>query len=264
MDRGAFATEAGRTLAALEITRGIKVEKVCLHGSASREAVSGVHSETVPGIAFTPLPVTGELAMTFPADQVAARDLAGAYALVRGCRSKDPLNFRRGDLAYTAGLAKLRTKLRLTICLAAALVLLLFAEVGLRYYLVTRDLSSLNNSITSIYREVFPTRKKAVDEVAELRAEIKRLGGTAPGASLLPLLKKLAELKGDDIAGIYEAEVEGGQVRLKGDARSVQGVNDFKARGAALFSGVEVGEIKSRPDGSVSFAFRAMLKEGEK
>ncbi len=264
MDRGALVTEVERTLAALEMTRGIKVEKVYLHGSASREAAFKALDETSQGTAFTPLPARGELAGTFPVDPVAARDLAGAYALARGCRSKDPLNFRRGDLAYTAGFERARKKFRLSLYLAAAATLLLFAEVGLRYYLVTRDLHSLNNSITSVYREVFPTRKKAVDEVAELRSEIKRLSGTASGPSLLPVLRKLAELKGDDIAGIYETEVEGEQVRLKGDARSVQGVNDFKVRGAAVFSGAEVGEIKSRPDGSVSFAFRATMKEGAK
>jgi general secretion pathway protein L len=169
---------------------------------------------------------------------------------------------RRGELAYTAGREKLRRKLRLTACLAAALILLLVAEVGLRYYLVTRDLNSLDNSIRTIFRQVFPSRKKSADEVAELRSEIKRLGGgAASGQSVLPVLKKLAELKGSDITGFYETEIEGGQLRLKGDARSVQAVNEFRTRAAAAFTGAEVGEIKSRPDGSVSFVFRATAKE---
>jgi general secretion pathway protein L len=41
-------------------------------------------------------------------------------------------------------------------------------------------------------------------------------------------------------------------------------VNDFRTRAATLFSGAEVGEIKSRPDGGVTFVFRATDKEGGK
>jgi general secretion pathway protein L len=264
LDRETFTTEVARTLVALEMTRGIRIDRVLLLGRASRLAGAATPDEAPEGISFLPLPVSGEFAATFPLERSSALDLAGAYALARACRTKDPINFRRGALAYTAGFAKTRKKLRLTLYLAATLTLLLFAEVGLRYYLVTRDLDSLNTSIRSVYREVFPNRKKAVDEVGELRSEIKRLTGAGSGRSLLPILKTLADLKGDDISGIYETEIEGGQVRLKGDARSVQGVNDFKARAVSRFTGAEVGEIKSRPDGSVSFAFKATLKEGEK
>ena len=261
---GEMIAEVTRTLAALEIAKGINVGKVFLHGNAARQAESGALEATPAGIVFTALPITGNLAATFSADGTAALDLAGSYALARVCGKEELVNFRRGELAYTAGLAKIRKKFRLTAYLAAAVVVLLFAEVGLRYYLVTRDLTSLNKSVTSIYRNVFPSRKKSVDEVAELRSEIKRLSVSAMGRSMLPILKKLAEMKGDSIAGFYETEIEGGKVRLKGDANSVQAVNDFKARAAAAFTGAEVGEVKSRPDGSVSFVFTATVKEGEK
>ena len=97
-----------------------------------------------------------------------------------------------------------------------------------------------------------------------MRAEIKRLSGRGAGSNLLASLNKAAELKGEDITGIYEAEFDGGQLRLKGDARSIQAVNDFKARASASFSDAEVAEIKSKPDSSVSFLFRGTLKEEKK
>jgi general secretion pathway protein L len=264
LDRTEFLPEISRTIAALEISRGITVDRVYLHGRAARQSAQSTADGLSPGTVFSPLPVRGDFAATFPADPEAALDLAGSYAIASGCRGKDPVNFRRGDLAYTAGFALARKKFRLTLYLAAAMLMLLFAEAGLRYYLVSRDLNSLNTSIKGIYREIFPTRKKPVDEVAELRSEIKRLSGSSAGSSILPVLKRLAELKGDDVAGIYEAEIEGGQVRLKGDARSIQGVNEFKTRASAQFTGSDLGEIKSRPDGSVSFVFKATMKEGEK
>ncbi|HEY6871902.1 MAG TPA: type II secretion system protein GspL [Geobacteraceae bacterium] len=261
---GETAAEVTRTLAALEIGRGIRVERVFLHGAAARQAAAAPLAEAPAGVSFTPLPVAGELAATFPSDPAAALDLAGAYALAHACNAGEPINFRRGELAYTAGRARARKKLRLSLLLAAAAVALLFSEAGIRYFLVARDLDSLNTSIKSIYREVFPGRKKAVDEVAELRSEIKRLSGAGAEYPILPVLKKLAELKGDDIAGFYETEIEGDQLRVKGEARSVQAVNAFRTRVAGAFSGAELGEVKSLPDGSVTFSFRASLKGGGK
>ncbi|MDO9309070.1 MAG: type II secretion system protein GspL, partial [Deltaproteobacteria bacterium] len=77
-------------------------------------------------------------------------------------------------------------------------------------------------------------------------------------------LKKLAEAKGNTINGLYEAEVEGRNLRIKGDARSAQAVNEFKAALAPLLATVELGEVKSRPDGMVTFSLTGTLREGSK
>lgn len=90
------------------------------------------------------------------------------------------------------------------------------------------------------------------------------MGGGSADRNLLPALKKIAEIKGDGINGFFETEMEGNQVRLKGDAASFQAVNDFKMRAGSVFATADVGEIKSRPDGSVSFTFRGTLQEANK
>jgi general secretion pathway protein L len=245
-----------RTLAALEIGKGVQVNSLFIHGAATHRA----DLREAGSLPVNLLPVAGELAAVFAGDAAAARDLAGAYAVARACALEEPVNFRSGELAYTAGRRKTMIKLRLTMVLAAACACLLVAEAGLRYFLVQRDLASVNNSIRTIYREVFPNRKKPVDEVAELRSEIKRLGAGAAAGSILATLRKLAEIKGEDVTALYEIEVDGEQLRVKGDARSIQAVNDFRTRGATAFAGAEVGEIKSRPDGSVTFVFRGTPK----
>jgi general secretion pathway protein L len=250
--------EIARTLAALEITSGLQPATVYRHGSYNGGAAT---NEPPP---FARLPMTGTYADTFGGDGVAAGDLAGAYAVAKACTAGEPLNLRTGPLAFTATRNKVRRKLRLTLALAIAFALLLLSESGVRYFLVRNDLHSLNNSIRAAYREIFPTRKKPVDEVAELRSEIKRLGGSRTSSSVLPVLKMLSEVKGEEISGIYEAELDGNDVRLKGDARSIQAVNDFKGRAAAFFTGAEVSEIKSRPDGSITFVFHGTYKEANK
>lgn len=264
MTSGEPDAEVTKTLAALEIGKGLTVDRIFSHGGRSQQAASSNASADRETSPFPSLPINGEFAEAFAGDTNSARDLAGAYAVARAIASGDPVNFRSGGLAYTAGQAKTRKKLRLSMILAVSFVILLFAEVGLRYYLVKKDVDSLNNSIKTIYREVFPTRKKAVDEVAELRSEIKRLSSGKTSSNLLPILTKLAQAKGDDVFDVFEAEISGNQVHLKGDARSIQAVNDFKTRTADALSDVEVGEIKSRPDGSVSFVLRGTVKEANK
>jgi general secretion pathway protein L len=262
LDQEEVLTDIRRTLTALEIGKGLKIGRIFLHGKALSEGFSLGLSEGLEEISFTPLPLADELVEAFPDDKKAALDWAAGYALARAGSEGEPIDFRRGDLAYTAGRARLRRKLRIPLILVGLLAGLLFLETGTRYWLVKSDLDFLNASIRSVYREIFPSRQNPVDEVAEIRSEIKRLSGAATGPALLPVLKRLAELKGEDINGIYEIEIEGTQVRLKGDARSIEGINAFKARSTSLFSGTEVGEIRSRPDGIVGFVFRGTLKEG--
>ncbi|WP_129127265.1 type II secretion system protein GspL [Geomonas oryzae] len=244
---GAGEAELTRTIAALELSRELRVDRIVSHAPGKLEG----DAESPSG---------KDLYEAFGDDPRASHDLAGAYALAAAVADGSAVNLRRGPLAYTAATEKLYQRLKVSLILAAALVLLIFAESGVRYYLVKRDLTSLDRTITGIYKEVFPTRKKAVDEVAELRSEIKRLEGAKTSSNVLKFLKDLSELKGEDVGGIYETEVTGNDVRLKGDAKSIQAASDFKGRAALLLEGAEVSETKSRADGSITFTLSGKIK----
>ena len=190
--------------------------------------------------------------------------LVGIYAVARASQSSALPDFRRGDLAWTAGDAKLRKKLLLTAILTGIIVLLLFGFKILQYRQTSSDLTSLNNSILKIYRDVFPGRTKAVDELAEIKGEIRKLGGVSNSSGILDILKKVADAKGSTINGLYELELEGRTVIAKGDARSAQAVNDFKAALMLMMTTVDLGEVKSRPDGTVTFSLTATLMEENK
>ena len=190
------------------------------------------------------------------------QQLAGLHAVALACHAGELPDFRRGDLAWTVGDQRLRRQLRLTALLAAVVVVLLFAAKGLQYRAVSNDLASLNKSISTQYRDIFPGRGKAVDELAEVRGELKKLTGGEGAAMTLDALKKLAEAKGSTINGLYEIELEGRSLRIKGDARSSQGVNEFKAALGGMISAAELGEIKSRPDGTVTFTLTGQIREG--
>jgi general secretion pathway protein L len=227
----------------------------------------GQQADTLAALDGLPLAVERlqlpeELGQLFRNDETFQK-LAGLYAVAQACHGGALPNFRRGDLAWTAGELKFRKQLVLTASLALLTVLLLFVHKGVQYRAARSDLNSLNNSISTIYREIFPTRTKAVDEVAEVKGEIRKISAVQAQSSFLDVLKQLAEAKGTAINGLYEAELDGTTLKVKGDARSAQAVNDFKAAVTPLMATIELGEVKTRPDGSATFSLTGTLKEGK-
>ena len=200
--RDEFYQELNRTLAALEIGKGVKIDRLYLHGMAARNSAGVSPCGGLPGFPVAPLPLIGKIAGVFNADASSTLDLAGCYAVASAAADGTAVDFRRGNLAYAADFARIRNKVRLSVILAGIFIMLLLSEVGLRFFFVKKDIDSLNKSISVIYREVFPARKKPVDEVGELRSEIKKLTGPGGVHAILPILKAVAEIKGDDIIGI--------------------------------------------------------------
>lgn len=244
------------TLSALELSGEQLPPRLCLIGTKGSALAA---ADTLP-IPAEVLEVPPELGHLFKNDET-FQQLAGLYAVARASHAGILPNFRQGELAWTTGDAKLRKKLMLTGILAMVVVLLLLVNKGLQYRAAAADLASLNKSITNIYREVFPGRVKAVDEISEIKGEIRKLAGVEGSNGYLDTLKKLAEAKGNTINGLYEAELEGRTLRIKGDARSAQAVNEFKTALAPLMATAELGEVKSRPDGTVGFTLIGTLKE---
>ena len=247
------------TLSALELSGYALPQRLCLIG---RSANLLSDADALP-LSAEVLEVPPELGHLFKNDET-FQQLAGLYAVARACHAGTLPDFRRGELVWTAGDAKLRKKLLLTGILLAAVIILLFISKGLQYRAAVADISSLNKSIAAIYKEIFPARIKAIDEISEVKVEIKKLTGIANSSKYLDLLKKLADAKGSIINGLYEVELEGRSLRIKGDASSAQAVNEFKAALAPLMAVAELGEIKSRPDSTVTFSLAGTLKEDTK
>ncbi len=244
------------TFSALELTGVPLPPQICLIGPAG-SSLAEAGTLPLPAQQLTAPPDSGRL---FKNEQT-FQQLAGLHAVARACQAGRLPDFRRGELTWTAGDASLRKKLRLSAVLAGVLMVGLFASKWLQYRAVSADLASVNSSIAALYRDIFPNRAKAVDELAEVKGEIKKLAGAESSTGYLDLLKKLAEAKGATINGLYEAEVEGHSLRIKGDARSAQAVNQFKEALEPLLASSQLGEVKSRPDGKVSFSLTGTLKE---
>jgi len=250
---GTSAAALDQTLAAVELTHNLQVNRL-YHLEHSDTEISA-RSEQIPVHPLLLGNISGDLA---PA--ALSSPLAVALAL---CSGDTIFNLRSGPLAWTGRRSRLLRSIRIPLILAAILLLLLFTELGVRWYLLSTDLASLNQSIARIYKEVFPTRKKAVDESAELKAEIRRLEGAGASLPVLAFLKLLAEAKGDGITAISEMELDSNRFLLKGDARSSSDITAFRQRLIDKSWGVVQPELTTRPNGTVFFTMRGSREGGK-
>jgi general secretion pathway protein L len=255
---GPLAEELPRTLTSLELGQGLTVDRCYLFGAAS---LFRADSAALPPVCSL-LPTDGFLASTFGSDPQVARDLASLAAVALVTETGEPLNFRQGALAYTAGRERLRKSLRVPAILAVCIIIALFAELGVRWQLLRRDLASLDRTVGAIYKEVFPKRKP-VDEAAEFKAEIRRLSGSSGESSPLAALKILADGLGEGISGCTEVEIDGQSIRLRGEGKSLQAVNELKGRLSQKLTGLDLVESRSKGTGEVVFVLRATGLKGE-
>lgn len=203
-----------------------------------------------------PLPLPANLTQGTISGDLTPHALASPLATALALCDGGMFNLRHGPLAWTGQRSQLLRTFRLPLILAAIVVLLLFGRLGLRWYLLSKDLASSNAAISVIYKQAFPTRKKAVDETAELKAEIKRLGGGSRSAQTLLFMNQLAAAQGTGITGISELEFDGEQFLLKGNGRSSADITGFSRQLSGNGWTVTAPELTTRPDGTVLFSLR--------
>lgn len=239
-----------RTLVTLEITHNLQVDRVLLLDSLLLPLSAA--SERV----IEPFPLPDALKTPVSQDGLAPLDLAPPFAAALAVCFGEPFNLRSGSLAWKQKNRRLLRVLRLPLLLASVAALLLLTEAGTRWHLLSRDITSLNSSISKIYRESFPNRKKAVDEAAEMKAEIRRLEGTSLSPTILPFLRLLTEYKGTEINGFNEIDYDGTRFKVKGDGKTSAAIGTLRQKLMTAGWQVEQPEITSRPDGTLLFQLK--------
>ncbi len=231
------------TLAAVELSKGSAVKNIY---RISGDLFHGEEKLPLPAV------LSGQDAIGDLPPEMLISPLATAMSYCAG----DIFNLRNGPLVWTGKRSHLFKKFRVPLVLGILLLLILPAEAGLRWYLIDRDLKSINSSIAAIYKQVFPTRKKAVDEIGELKAEIRRLQQGTAGSEVLAFLNMLAINKDEQIHGFSEVDYDGERFRLKGDARNSSAVTLMGQKLSTAGWIIEQPELTSRPDGMTLFVIK--------
>ena len=237
------ATTLSRTLAAVELGKGITVE-----------AVYRLEGEPLPGEQLLPLPE--QLAGQQGSGDLPANALISPLATALAYCSGEIFNLRNGPLAWSGKRSHLIKQFRTPLILGCVFLVLLFAETGLRWHLLARDITETNRSITKIYGTVFPTRAKAVDEVAELKAEIRRLQQGGSGNETLAFLTLVAQAKDEKIIGFSEVELDTERFQLKGDTLDATAVTALSRKVSEAGWNVEQPALTNRPGATTLFVLK--------
>ena len=176
------------------------------------------------------------------------------------------LNFRQGELSYTAHHREAVKLLRLTVPLLVILVALFVANWGVRYKDMSKRLNRYKDYEAEIFKQVFPADAKLVDPSYQIKAkihEIKENMAVLSSADLLDVFEILAETKGA-IGNVIldEIKITEDSVVVKGTGPSFESMNLMVEALRFYYSGVKVSDSKTSVTGGVRFSLVLSGRKG--
>ena len=170
-------------------------------------------------------------------------------------------NIRQGDIAYTTGREKMIKSLRWTMGIGIILLLLIGADLSLRYFHLRNEVSTMNREIRKVYLDAFPKDIKVRDELYQFKVHMKEAKDKENlfhGLSPLDVLLSIANKKTQGL--VYnEISMDESKIGLKGEAPSFTDVNRLKSALSDL-GDVIIADTKSALDGKINFTINIKVK----
>ncbi len=238
-------------LQALETGHGQRVEKIIIVS-----ADDGVRQ------------VIAELGL--PAEDIAF-ELAGtkaADAVSLGLALLDQINFRKGEYAYRLVDQGARRMRRTAVIVGIVTAVLFAVNLGVKWYIVQKGYSRLDNEIKTIYLQTFPESRVVADPVRQMRLNMdearKKIGVLGSGGSVLDIMKAVTEGIPNEVrVNFTEFNLEGDRLKLQGEVSSFESLDRIKAdlQKSPLFSEVAVPDTRMGVDNKVKFRMELKLKQ---
>lgn len=164
-------------------------------------------------------------------------------------------NLRTGDFKYTKNIENLFKKIKPTLILLIILLLVVNLIFGLRIYATSKETSSIKHQIRDIYSSMFPEEKRIVDELYQMKSHLKNIRDKANiliGVAPLEHLSKMSEKKMKGIL-IEELNIEKEFLTIKGEAHSLENLDEFKKTLDEKYQDVSISETKRVSDNKILF-----------
>ena len=147
-------------------------------------------------------------------------------------------------------------------------MVLVAANIGVKYYLIESSYSKLDREIKEIYHQTVPEAKSVADPVRQLRAKLdeskKKFGALGSGMSALDVMKAVTEGIPKEVRVTFQDFLlEGNLLKLQGEAASFESIDKMKAelQKAGAFNEVQVLDTRMGVDNKVKFRFEIKLKQ---
>ncbi|MDI6801256.1 MAG: hypothetical protein QMD01_04270 [Thermodesulfovibrionales bacterium] len=173
------------------------------------------------------------------------------------------INLRKGEFAYKKDREAIGKTLRVTSILALLLSLIINSDFALRIISSKTEASSIKRQMRKEYLTIFPGGDKIIDELYQIKAQMKYLRGkddALKGVKALGFLLELSKKMPPGIA-LSEINIERDVVIIKGDALRMNVIDSLKANLSELMNEVSISDIKTSHDNKILFTVVAKTRQ---
>jgi Tfp pilus assembly PilM family ATPase len=145
-------------------------------------------------------------------------------------------------------------------------VVLFSFNLQLKLGYLRKEHAKIRNAMTEAIRKEIPEIGPIRSPLRQVEAFVKKGGTKKTGREMdvLDVLKSIADTRSEASATFYEMDITDASARLKGETASFQNVDTLKKALGRYFSGVEVVDQKTKPNGKVDFNIKLdITKKGE-
>jgi type II secretory pathway component PulL len=165
------------------------------------------------------------------------------------------INLRSGPFSYRKDTEKTKRAFRLTVFLSILLAVIIHTGLITQTMMLKRETSSISHKMRSVYTHLFPTDRKVIDELYQLKSRyqgMKEKNTLLTGLDPLRFLADLSQRMEPNVA-YTDIYLEKGLIKMKAEARSMDDLSNLSAKLSGFLSGVSISDVRPTDQGKVLF-----------
>lgn len=172
------------------------------------------------------------------------------------------VNLRTGAFEFKGDAEKLSRAFKVMTFLLIVIAIIINLDISFRILRDRKDITLIRKEMKRSYSELFPSEKKITDELYQLKAhlkEVKEKRDLIGGVQVTELLLKLSQMRPRGIV-FHEIGVSTEGLSLKGEAASMDEINNLKTVLFRITQEINASDIKPLAGGRLGFTVSGRIK----
>jgi len=169
--------------------------------------------------------------------------------------TKPTINLRIGQFAYRKDAEKTGKALRITVILAFLLAIVVHAGIMFQAIMIKKELTTITSDMRSLYSSLFPSDKKTVDVLNQLKSHIREIeekNDTLTGIATLQFLMDLSKRRESNT--VYtDIQIEKNLIKMKAETSSMDDLSKIKIKLSEFLPDISISDVKTTAHGKIIF-----------
>lgn len=174
------------------------------------------------------------------------------------------INLRTGPFEFRGERIRISKAFRMMTALLLMIAILINLDLSFRIIKDRNDIASIKREIRRSYSGLFPSDKRITDENYQLKAHLREARQREEMMGSVKVLEFLLNLSQIRPSGLVfnEIDLSIDGLSLKGEASSMNEINDLKARLSAVLTedGINASDLKPTAGGRIGFTISGRIK----